>query len=115
MDICPKCGKELVPCCDHPGCTARVEVYSRIVGYMRPISTWNPGKQQEFADRKEFVLKHGDHSDEQDPAGFFDNPQPPSSLPLTEEEKRERDPDTVDDIDPGPADDPDCEKKEEST
>ena len=27
------------------------EIYSRVVGYFRPVSNWNPGKQQEFADR----------------------------------------------------------------
>jgi len=30
------------------------EVYSRIVGYLRPVHNWNLGKQQEFADRKTF-------------------------------------------------------------
>lgn len=30
------------------------EVWSRIVGYMRPVQAWNPGKQQEFADRQVF-------------------------------------------------------------
>jgi len=30
------------------------EVFSRIVGYIRPIESWNDGKQQEFADRKLF-------------------------------------------------------------
>ena len=30
------------------------EVYSRVVGYLRPVSQWNEGKQQEFKDRKEF-------------------------------------------------------------
>jgi len=30
------------------------EVYSRVVGYLRPVSQWNKGKQQEFKDRKEF-------------------------------------------------------------
>ena len=30
------------------------EVYSRIVGYLRPVNNWNTGKQQEFADRKTF-------------------------------------------------------------
>jgi ribonucleoside-triphosphate reductase len=30
------------------------EVYSRVVGYIRPVSQWNEGKQQEFADRKTF-------------------------------------------------------------
>jgi ribonucleoside-triphosphate reductase len=43
---CPKCAIEQ-PC----------EVYSRVVGYIRPVSQWNEGKQKEFADRKEFNLK----------------------------------------------------------
>jgi len=30
------------------------EVYSRVVGYLRPIKQWNLGKQQEFKERKEF-------------------------------------------------------------
>jgi hypothetical protein len=30
------------------------EVYSRVVGYLRPVAQWNEGKQQEFKDRKEF-------------------------------------------------------------
>lgn len=31
------------------------EVYSRIVGYLRPVQQWNKGKKQEFEERKEFV------------------------------------------------------------
>ncbi|MFA5047924.1 MAG: anaerobic ribonucleoside-triphosphate reductase [Patescibacteria group bacterium] len=30
------------------------EVYSRVVGYIRPVEQWNPGKQSEFSDRKSF-------------------------------------------------------------
>jgi len=30
------------------------EVYSRIVGYLRPVQAWNHGKRQEFSDRKTF-------------------------------------------------------------
>jgi anaerobic ribonucleoside-triphosphate reductase len=30
------------------------EVYSRIVGYLRPVQNWHQGKQQEFHDRKTF-------------------------------------------------------------
>lgn len=37
-----------------PICTARCEVYSRVVGYLRPVEQWNNGKQAEFADRKVF-------------------------------------------------------------
>lgn len=29
-------------------------VYSRIVGYMTPLSSWNAGKRQEYAERVEF-------------------------------------------------------------
>ncbi|MBZ4681536.1 MAG: hypothetical protein PWP33_644 [Thermodesulfobacterium sp.] len=28
------------------------EVYSRVVGYFRPVQNWNKGKQQEFNERK---------------------------------------------------------------
>lgn len=31
-----------------------VEVYSRVVGYFRPVNQWNKGKQEEFAERQEF-------------------------------------------------------------
>lgn len=33
------------------------EVYSRIVGYLRPVQNWNHGKKQEFKERKTFVIK----------------------------------------------------------
>jgi anaerobic ribonucleoside-triphosphate reductase len=29
-----------------------VLTYSRVVGYFAPVNNWNPGKQQEFEDRK---------------------------------------------------------------
>jgi len=37
-------GRVVVPC----------EVYSRVVGYLRPIQNWNQGKQQEFSERRPF-------------------------------------------------------------
>ena len=33
------------------------EVYSRVVGYFRPVQNWNNGKQQEFKERKTINLK----------------------------------------------------------
>lgn len=33
------------------------EVYSRVVGYLRPIQQWNKGKVEEFKQRKEFVVE----------------------------------------------------------
>ena len=32
----------------------KCEVYSRVVGYYRPVHNWNTGKQQEFKERQEF-------------------------------------------------------------
>ena len=32
------------------------EIYSRIVGYLRPVNQWNIGKQEEFKDRKMFKV-----------------------------------------------------------
>jgi hypothetical protein len=32
------------------------EVYSRIVGYLRPVQDWNKGKQQEFTERKTYAV-----------------------------------------------------------
>jgi anaerobic ribonucleoside-triphosphate reductase len=42
-----------------PKCTIKqpCEVYSRIVGYLRPVSQWNEGKKQEFKERKEFEVR----------------------------------------------------------
>ena len=35
----------------------KCEVYSRVVGYLRPVQHWNKGKQEEFA-----LRKHYEHS-----------------------------------------------------
>jgi len=32
----------------------KCEVYSRVVGYIRPVSNWNDSKQAEFGDRQKF-------------------------------------------------------------
>jgi len=42
-----------------PKCTIKqpCEVYSRIVGYLRPVNQWNEGKKQEFKERKEYKVK----------------------------------------------------------
>jgi ribonucleoside-triphosphate reductase len=33
----------------------KTEVYSRVVGYIRPVEQWNKGKRQEFFDRMEYA------------------------------------------------------------
>ena len=37
-------------------CGAETEVYSRVVGYHRPVSNWNKGKKEEFKDREKFKV-----------------------------------------------------------
>ena len=43
--ICPKCTIE-----------QSCEVYSRIVGYLRPVQQWHKGKQEEFSERLTFKI-----------------------------------------------------------
>ncbi len=33
-----------------------VEVYSRVVGYFRPVKQWNKGKREEFGERVEYKI-----------------------------------------------------------
>jgi ribonucleoside-triphosphate reductase len=40
-----------------PNCSEETEVYSRIVGYYRPVQNWNPGKKSEFNMRKIFKVQ----------------------------------------------------------
>jgi ribonucleoside-triphosphate reductase len=54
FSICPSHGyltgnQERCSMCGH-----ETEVYSRVVGYLRPVKQWNDGKQQEFNMRKMF-------------------------------------------------------------
>ena len=41
--ICPECG-------------ADTEIWSRVVGYLRPVRNFNKGKQEEYAQRKKYVI-----------------------------------------------------------
>lgn len=34
------------------------EIYSRVVGYFRPVEQWNHGKKAEFEDRKFYDMKN---------------------------------------------------------
>ncbi len=56
FSICPAHGYiagEHVQC---DTCHADTEIYSRVVGYLRPVGQWNNGKQTEFAMRKTFKV-----------------------------------------------------------
>lgn len=57
FSICPEHGylngeNETCPYCQKP-----CEIYSRIVGYLRPVSQWNDGKKAEFKLRKTFLTQ----------------------------------------------------------
>ncbi|MCC7357393.1 ribonucleoside triphosphate reductase [Candidatus Uhrbacteria bacterium] len=56
FSICPKHGYlsgENQTC---PTCSSTCEVWSRIVGYFRPVDQWNKGKKSEYVERKEYVV-----------------------------------------------------------
>lgn len=58
FSVCPNHGYIAgeVPKCKE--CGAENEVYSRVVGYIRPVHQWNKGKQAEFGDRKTYKFKN---------------------------------------------------------
>lgn len=56
FSICPE-HKYLsgeVPVC--PECGSSTEIWTRVVGYHRPVQNWNDGKQEEYYDRLEFEI-----------------------------------------------------------
>lgn len=57
FSVCPAHGyiKGEVEHC--PTCAEACEVYSRVVGYLRPVKQWNKGKQEEFDSRQVFRLQ----------------------------------------------------------
>jgi len=58
FSICPVHGYLSGEHFECPRCTITqpCEVYSRIVGYLRPVKQWNLGKKEEFEQRKEYKL-----------------------------------------------------------
>jgi len=44
QEICPQCGNE-------------TEIFSRVVGYIRPIKQFNKGKRKEYSERKKYIIK----------------------------------------------------------
>jgi len=42
-----------------PQCGRQTEVYSRVVGYLRPVQNWNQGKQEEYRQRLEYKINTG--------------------------------------------------------
>jgi ribonucleoside-triphosphate reductase len=62
FSVCPDHGyiageHKTCPTCRKDNKATECEVYSRVVGYLRPIRQWNLGKQREFNDRRMFNVK----------------------------------------------------------
>ena len=49
---CKKCFKKDKSLKNYQAC----EVYSRVVGYLRPVQQWNLAKQEEYSQRKEYKI-----------------------------------------------------------
>ncbi|MBN2831095.1 MAG: ribonucleoside triphosphate reductase [Candidatus Omnitrophica bacterium] len=56
FSVCPDCGYLPGKAEQCPKCGKACEVYSRIVGYLRPVNQWNNGKKEEFNLRKTYKL-----------------------------------------------------------
>ncbi len=55
FSVCPNDGYQSGEHITCPKCGSECEVYSRIVGYLRPVKQWNVSKQAEYQDRKEYI------------------------------------------------------------
>ncbi len=59
ISVCRKCGWNNVGIYDQcPKCESQVDWWSRIVGYYRPVRTWNIGKKAEFNIRVQYDGKN---------------------------------------------------------
>lgn len=55
FSVCPAHGYLAGEVPECPKCGVRCEVWSRIVGYFRPVDQWNTGKKSEYVERKEYA------------------------------------------------------------
>ena len=56
FSVCPDHGYISGEHFNCPQCNKDAEVWTRVVGFHRPVNNWNKGKRSEFKDRKEFVI-----------------------------------------------------------
>ncbi len=85
FSVCPSHGYVTGEHATCPECGETTEVYSRVVGYLRPVAQWNKGKKAEFKMRKTFVI---------------DNDQPEQVFSMTAAGQNETDSAFVDTEDP---------------
>lgn len=56
FSVCPTHGYLIGEHGTCPTCEVECEVWSRIVGYFRPVKEWNKGKKSEYAERVEYLV-----------------------------------------------------------
>ena len=59
FSVCPTCGYIAGEHQFCSKCESQCEVYSRVVGYLRPVRQWNKGKKQEFGERNTYKVEQG--------------------------------------------------------
>lgn len=60
FSVCPEHGYisgEKFKC---PTCGADTEVWSRVVGYLRPVQNFNKGKKEEYKDRRKYIIRQAE-------------------------------------------------------
>ncbi len=57
FSVCPACGYMAGEHDTCLKCRSECEVYSRVVGYLRPVRQWNKGKKEEFQTRKMYQVE----------------------------------------------------------
>ncbi len=57
FSVCPKHGYLSGEHWHCPECGEECEVYSRVVGYYRPVANWNKGKQEEYKQRRSYKVE----------------------------------------------------------
>ncbi|MDP8266177.1 MAG: ribonucleoside triphosphate reductase [Candidatus Aceula meridiana] len=57
FSVCSNCGYIAGEHATCPKCQTDCEVYSRVVGYLRPVQQWNKGKKEEFSQRKTYRIQ----------------------------------------------------------
>ena len=57
FSVCPEHGYIKGEVHNCPTCNAETEIWSRVVGFIRPVNNFHVGKQKEYSERKKYVLR----------------------------------------------------------
>jgi ribonucleoside-triphosphate reductase len=60
FSVCPEHGYITGEHFTCPQCGTETEVWSRVVGYLRPVKCFNRGKQEEYKDRRKYVIRQAE-------------------------------------------------------